>query len=177
MPTQRWLLSSLVQQSPQSSEGTMATRRFRGDPSLTSGTISCAKDTLSHLVKRGRRLRIWTGACSSSRVERCPTTVSPDTAGEADTRSPATVTRLVKTTVSTNSWPESKSLLWRGVLDVPGYAQRAGTDRAFRNKVSPRDSAVIAAMAIRYPVRHCERVRGDSKRQLVAQQIGSASPG
>ena len=28
------------------------------------------------------------------------------------------------------------------------------------------DSAVIAAMAIRYPVRHCERVRGDSKRQL-----------
>ena len=30
------------------------------------------------------------------------------------------------------------------------------------------DSAVIAAMAIRYPVRHCERVRGDSKRQLVA---------
>ena len=146
----------------------MATRRFRGDPSLTSGTISCAKDTLSHLVKRGRRLRIWTGACSSSRVERCPTTVSPDTAGEADTRSPATVTRLVKTTVSTNSWPESKSLLWRGVLDVPGYAQRAGTDRAFRNKVSPRDSAVIASNwqsdgeafgKFRCLVRHCTGTR------------------
>ena len=167
MPTQRWLLSSLVQQSPQSSEGTMATRRFRGDPSLTSGTISCAKDTLSHLVKRGRRLRIWTGACSSSRVERCPTTVSPDTAGEADTRSPATVTRLVKTTVSTNSWPESKSLLWRGVLDVPGMPKGLARIRAFRNKLSPRDSAVIARNEQSDTLSDTARVRGNSKRQLV----------
>ena len=51
------------------------------------------------------------------------------------------------------------------------YAQRAGTVRAFRNKVSPRDSAVITAMAIRYPVRHCERVRGDSKRQLAEPAV------
>ena len=88
---------------------------------------------------------------------RCPTTVIL-TRAEVQGVVPRS-TALVKTTVSTNSWPESKSLLWKGVLDVPGYAQRADTVRAFRNKVSPRDSAVIAAMAIRYLVRHCTDTR------------------